>query len=865
MDNSQYSKLDKEFDINFYISMNNDVATRFNFDFKNIKEHFFNIGHKEKRLYSKNQSNLFYFHDWIKYISSNKDILSQKINNEILAFKHYLEHGMLEKRSIFPKKIHKYDMISIPSESNFEIIDLDFCKKMNNQLTELNENQIIKFISDNYENRSLLYSINHKNLLENYDWNQYLIDYPDLKINKIFNKIDALHHYILFGNKEGRNIKCLNNFEIDCNSDDENDEKNNSNVQKPNSCLNMLNQIEKNDENLFDIFKNNILDNSSQLDIEKYNIKNIDDMHKIYEIISLDFDYEYYFKMNGNKFNLNKKEEECLEHFFNDGLQNYLPYSKNHYLLFINYSWDLYAIKNNLNRNNKYDAFIDYIKNKYYYEKNIELPKIKYPLNEFINEFYKILYEENKNILVSYKNFLKIEDENKLFPNLFNYFLYTLIDWEDFKKTNNLNHSIKDLIFMLKNDDYDFNKYKVSFNNISDLKIPDKNILVELYEFKYFYSKVFNNLKKNKSIQDIVKINNQSRQLFKRNLFDIPKDFKFLDFKPCVSSKNLNLSFNIIINYIHKFEALRELLISIFYQNFNKYKIIIINKTEDEELEEKIYELKKSFIIDNEIIILENEIILENLNIYKDILDNKIKFPNLKKYIKTFEINILINTNHYLENNNILQKLNKLYDEKEFYFENIIIEKKSLNNKSLNTLVALNSDFLFNNFFLMFNYYNYNFKENSETINNLTFNRQDNIIDQGFYNTELDLKFNLVNYNPIFILYEDKENLKFISNIINHTLIEINSKEKFDNFINYINDNLIFNYITIIFIDKILDKFDSLDLYKNIDDNYSLVHLINKKKKNLKKNSKILPKLFNYDAFTLNYESRKSYLNNNKS
>jgi len=96
------NKLEIEFDINFYIAMNNDVAIKYNFDYNKIKEHFFKIGFNEKRIFSINHSNLFYYNDWNKYINKNKDILSQKINNEILAFKHYLEHGMNEKRKIIP-------------------------------------------------------------------------------------------------------------------------------------------------------------------------------------------------------------------------------------------------------------------------------------------------------------------------------------------------------------------------------------------------------------------------------------------------------------------------------------------------------------------------------------------------------------------------------------------------------------------------------------------------------------------------------------------------------------------------------------------------------------------------------------------
>ena len=205
-------KLENELDINFYISMNNDVAIKYNYDYDLIKEHFFKSGYLEKRLYSKIESNLFYFNDWIKYLNVNQDIIKQKINNEVLAFKHYLEHGIHEKRQIYPKNIIKYESINLPIENKYEIIDIEFAKEINENLNNLDNNEIINYIDTHSKNEFLLYSLNHKNLYMNYDWNQYLKEYPDLKINKIFDKFSAIEHYIQFGSKEGRNIKQINEF-----------------------------------------------------------------------------------------------------------------------------------------------------------------------------------------------------------------------------------------------------------------------------------------------------------------------------------------------------------------------------------------------------------------------------------------------------------------------------------------------------------------------------------------------------------------------------------------------------------------------------------------------------------------------------
>ena len=468
--NLEIKKLENELDLNFYMSMNNDVAIRFNFDYELIKDHFFKFGYSEKRLYSKIESNLFYFNDWIKYLNSNKDIVKNNVNNEFLAFKHYLEHGQKEKRKIFPKKIIKYETFNLPIDSKYEIIDIEFTKKMNEDLQNMTENEIIYYIDDSIKNNKfLLFSLNHRNLYENFDWNQYLIDYPDLKINNIFTKKDAIYHYIKFGSVEGRNLKSMNfikkfidnsiknnekdndeNNEKDIDQDNEN-ENDENNIKTTNTSINFLNQINENDENLFENFKNNILDNSNNLDFEKYNINNHNQIDKIYECLCLDFDYKYYYKLNSEYHELKNNEDSCMEHFMKYAAQYFLPYSKNHYLLWLNYRWDIYA-EQNLSKNNYYLAFLDYIKNKYYLNKNVDLPEIKYNLNYFINNFYCIAYEQkSENICISYKNFLKNENKEKIFPNLFNYFLYSIIDWKLFVIDNKLESmKIFELINLLK-------------------------------------------------------------------------------------------------------------------------------------------------------------------------------------------------------------------------------------------------------------------------------------------------------------------------------------------------------------------------------------------------------------------------------
>lgn len=862
MNNDQFIRLEKEFDLDFYIFMNNDVAIKFNFDYKNIKDHFFKVGYKEKRLYSKNQSNLFYFNNWIEYIVFNKDILKKKINNEVSAFKHYLEHGMKEKRKIYPKKINKYQIINIPIENNFEIIDIEFCRKMNANLNSYDENQIIKFIAENYKiNNTLLFSLNHKNLFENYDWNQYLVDYPDLKINKIFNKIDALNHYLLFGYKEGRNIKTIENQEAKDNLKNEKENNNELN----NSCLNVLNEIQNDNENLFDILKNNILDNANNLNIEKYNIKDINDIYKVYEILCLDFDFHYYYKLNCTNFKLENDENNCLEHFFNIGINQYLPYSKSHYLLLINYDWITYSKNNNelINKNNPNEGYLFYIKNKYYFNNHLDLPNIKYKIDEFINEFYNTLYNKNTSLIISYKYFLNDENPNKIFPNLYNYFLYSIINWEQFVIDNKLNMPINELINILIESDYDFKKYNIVFNNVIDLKLPNKDKLINLTEFKYFYFKIISFIKNNKTIKNIIEINKEFNKIFNKDLFDIPKKFEFINYKTPENIISCNLSFNIIISYIGKYEAFYNLLLSILYQNYLNYKILILNKCCDDKLIDKINNLKKSLNIVNEIFIIDKNEINENLEIFSN-LKNEIKYIKFKNYIKNFDINILIDTNFYFKNNNILENICLNYMDNNYYFNKIIVENFCDKNKNLNSIVILNSDILINNLFLIFNYFNFEFK-NHEIINDLSLKNNGYFVDHNFYNTDLILDYDYDYNYPIFILYENKDYLTKIHDIMNYTIIEVNSKEKFDSFISYINNNNIYDRILIFFIDKIIDEIETFNVYTDIDENYSLYNIHKKsKKKNIKITSRAVPKLYNLEAFICNYKIRECYLKSNK-
>ena len=913
--------LENELDLNFYISMNNDVAIKFNYDYNLIKEHFFKSGYQEKRLYSKLESNLFYFNDWIKYLNMNKDIVKSNINNEVLAFKHYLEHGINEKRTIYPKNIIKYQTINIQNDNKYEIIDIDFAKKMNKQLLNLNNDEITYYIDNNLKTEFLLYSLNHKNLYFNYDWDKYLYDYPDLKINKIFDKLSAIEHYICFGNKEGRIVEPkqyfknrLYNFNKDNNqtennqtenqennqtenqennqtenqennqteNQENNQTENQENNQNENNCINFIDKIDDEYKNLLNEFKENILNNCNDLIYKKYLIENSNDNKKLYEYLCSDFNYKYYYLLNKENHELKNNESYCLKHFFEKGMKLFLPFSKQHYLLWINYDWNDYSIKHKLT-NNTFLAFLDYIKNKFYYNKNVQLPNIKYPLNEFINDFYISIYDNNElelknnTIFENYYNFLK-DETNKLFPNIFNYFLSIIINWKSFSEINKLSNELKiyELIYLFKSSNYDFVKYNVEFNTIINLNIPDKNILIETDEFNEFFYKIIYYTKNNKSLFNLSQINKQFNKLFSKNLFDIPNNFSFINLQPYKSLNKIDLNFNFIIDYINTYDELYLLLISILYQNYNNYKIFILNKCDDPFLQNNITKIKETFNINNDIYCISNKDLNNNLKIFNKNKNNNIEKQNNKLFkssffknkFKNYDINLLIDTNHYLKHNNILENLSELYKKDYFIFDKILIEKNNFDNKSKNILTIINTNLLLNNLFLLIDYNNFKFPEKDiKLIKDYCVYNNNNYIDASFYEIDFDLNHHFVNQLPIFILYENEneDKLKHINEISYFNTIQIKDTEEFNNFIEYVNSYTIYNYIFIVFIDKVENKFKNINFNHDLANitNYNLINIFNNndtKKKNIKKGSKTVYKIFNYEAMILNYDFRNNYI-----
>ena len=459
--------LKNELDLDFYISMNEDIALKFEYNYEKIKEHYEHNGIKENRYFSKFHSSLYYQHNWIQYLYKNNDLVKNKINNEKLAFKHYIENGIKEKREIFPViNREKQDISDELRNHEIELLkktpSLNFIQEYYPSMKNKQKAEIVKYINKNINKKDFAFSLYHEDLYKNYDWEHYLTHNLDLRNANILSKNEAFIHYISCGESEGRVLKKIkindenenenNQNNTEYNENNENNENINNIKQvietkkidivdeKPiieepiiinndDSHMVQLNPIlsEKlNKDDLFDLVKNNINLNN---DFIEENIKiqpSINYTHFLYL-----FDEKYYYLMNSDKFNFENTKDSCLNHFLNTGLNKYLPFNKEHYLTYINSCWNSYKKINYLDKNlTDVEAFHHFIKNKIYFNKSIHYPPNKFNQEYFINSFYNLLYdviEDNSD--KNYYYFLLNEDKDKLFPNNFYYYIYQFIDW----------------------------------------------------------------------------------------------------------------------------------------------------------------------------------------------------------------------------------------------------------------------------------------------------------------------------------------------------------------------------------------------------------------------------------------------------
>lgn len=132
---------------------------------------------------------------WYEYLDNNADLIVAKIKNKKDAITHYLMHGYKENRILRNK-------LSILLPENFKN-DTNLIKK--NFDTEYD---VIKYYLKEgykkYENILGTYSLIY--LPNDFIWNEYLDNNPDLINEGILTKKDAIRHFINYGYNENRII-----------------------------------------------------------------------------------------------------------------------------------------------------------------------------------------------------------------------------------------------------------------------------------------------------------------------------------------------------------------------------------------------------------------------------------------------------------------------------------------------------------------------------------------------------------------------------------------------------------------------------------------------------------------------------------
>ena len=450
-----------KFDYQFYIEIYNDLKKNNIVTRDKAYAHLNEKGMKENRFYSFEHSKIYYENSWILYIKNNPD-LSNALTSEFDAYNHYMKHGKKEKRKLFK--------LNVPIRNyNWDLFDSKFYKKINH-LNIHNHNDLVNHFKKIGYKLNLLHSVKHGNLYFNYDWDRYISDYDDLEN---FNLENAFMHYISYGEKEKRKIykkddikSKLENFNwkfyLMINSD-----LLNNKISDKNSASNHFKNHGYKEDRLYSNYHYLLYINydwekyskmyklkKSNIEAFKYYLKNgISDNHKIYHSINEKNLHTDFFIEFNNLNNLNTFDD-CKKYYLK--LDNKIPYSYEHYLLYNLFDWNL-MYENNKNYfktqqiNFHKTLFIQFINNH---------NKFKFKL--IINKDLKNIYEfSNIDYLFIDLSLTKKIIEKNITSNDSN-FLYDLYNFQ------NDMHQIVSFKFNLIDIPigYDFKKYTYQEDNL---------------------------------------------------------------------------------------------------------------------------------------------------------------------------------------------------------------------------------------------------------------------------------------------------------------------------------------------------------------------------------------------------------------
>lgn len=400
----------KDFDFNFYISFYEDLRKNNINNFEKAFNHLNKLGIKENRFYSFEHSKIYYENSWLLYIKNNED-LKKNIKNEFDAYNHYMNYGKKEKRTLIKININNINIF------NWDMFEHSFYNKINNFNFKNKNDSINHFKKIGYK-LNLLHSVKDSNLYYNYDWDRYISDYDDLE-NFDFNK--AFIHYIEYGEKENRKIFKKNDIEsklinfnwkfyilanndliqhkiIDKNSAIKHFKSNGFKENRLYSQYHYLLYINYNWEEYSKTYKLNLND----LDAFKHYMKNgINNNHKInYSINENNFYKDFFINFNSLD-NLNSFEDSKKYYL---KLENKIPYSYQHFLIYNLFDWK-----------NIYDNNINYLNTYQIYDhKNLFINYI----NNYNKFKCKLILNNDLNLIYNFDNIHKLFDNNSLLKNI---------------------------------------------------------------------------------------------------------------------------------------------------------------------------------------------------------------------------------------------------------------------------------------------------------------------------------------------------------------------------------------------------------------------------------------------------------------
>ncbi len=714
-----------------YIKVNVDLHDHITCK-KDAWDHWIYYGKKEGRKFYKIKNfEAIYIFDWKKYISENEDLQKGGLNNIEDAWDHWINFGKFEGRKFY--SLYKND------EDEDTDDDITFCDKdieleenesfdwetyinnypdlVNNGINDKekaiehwnkygkNEGRIFyKFELedkiDDFDNFSIQSDVINIVDKEEFDWETYINNYPDLMNNGINNKEKAIEHWNKYGKNEGR---IFIKIELDEDFDWEQyinnyDDLINSGINNKSDALDHWLKHGKNEgrtyKNIFEeINEENIVINIEDIDDEDIDDEDIDDEDIDDEDIDIDEDIDEY-----NQINLeNAKEDIIKDEIDMDNIEKPDDFNWEQYLE--NYE-DLFNT-GIINEQLAIEHWNKYGKNegRTYYK----IPKKKTIFDSYDEEYknfdwlqYIENYDDLKNTIFNkskawihwvkngknegrtYLDLKKIPDDfnwTKYIKKIKDNTLKTKIDaWMHYQTFTKPKENLKDDTLQEYIDNVTFENFdwKTYINNYDDLKT---NSTLDSKE-KAWYHWINYGKKERRILEDIYKKeeNDYNKNIVNNNIIQVPYDF------------NSNIFFKIIYNNYGKHlygwkGVIQNFLIEYFNDINNKNKIYAYDLFFDEWIEKLLLWGNKT----------QNKLVMDEILYNNKKLITFIHNPPFEEYFNLIK---------YIGKENILKEIilgDELFLNK-YIFD--LLDKKLITDKIcfLYTLSIYHKKFIFNNY-----------------------------------------------------------------------------------------------------------------------------------------------------------------------